>query len=327
MKKTRKKITDYLIYLLVRIIICVVQSLPIKVCDRIAKLLAWLAVDLFRIRAKLIDSNLAAVFPDLTKRERRKIAKSMWRHLCLMVFEIAHAPRKIHETNWRDFVSVRDTRETVRALLLERPKTMVSGHYGNFEIGGMVTGLLGIPGYTVARTLDNPYLDRFVKQFREAQGQYILDTNGSSTTIQEKLEENQCLTLLGDQHTELGAVWVEFLGREAACHKSLAVFTLSCDAPMVVVYSKRVKKYPNSRESEPMKFEIGCTGIIDPRQLPDDINGVRDLTKWYNQRLEEIILHDPEHYWWVHNRWKPKPQRRKRNQAAPVPNEPSSKAA
>ena len=312
MKATRKKIVDLGVYLLVRIIICVIQALPIKVCDQIAKTLAWLAVDVFRIRAKLIDKNLSSVFPHFSEKQRRQVSKSMWRHLCLMVFEIAHAPRKIHETNWQDFITVKNRREIVRNLLLERPKSLVSGHYVNFEMGGYITGMLGFPGYTVARTLDNPHLDRFFKKFREAHGQYILSTAGSSTAIQEQLENNQCLTLLGDQHTEMGAVWVEFLGREAACHKSLAVFTLSYDAPMIVVYSKRTRKYPDSRETEPMQFEIGCKGVVDPRELPEEINGVRDLTKWYNRMLEEIILADPEQYWWVHNRWKPKPQRKKK---------------
>lgn len=312
MKATKKKITDLLVYFLVRLIVCIIQSLPIKVCDQFAKLLAFLAVDVLKLRSKLIEKNLSSVFPDRHPKERKKIAKSMWRHLFLMVFEIAHAPRKIHETNWRHFVKIKNRREIVKNLLLERPKSLVSGHYGNFELAGYVTGLIGFPGYTVARRLDNPYLDRFIKTFRESHGQFILDTAGSSTAIQEQLENNQCLTLLGDQHTEIGAVWVEFLGRDAACHKSLAVFTLSCDAPMVVVYSRRTKKYPDSRESEPMQFEIGCKGIVDPQELPEDINGVRDLTKWYNEKLEGVILEEPEQYWWVHNRWKPKPERKKK---------------
>ena len=33
--------------------------------------------------------------------ERQAIALGMWEHLLVMVCEIAHAPRKIHRTNWR----------------------------------------------------------------------------------------------------------------------------------------------------------------------------------------------------------------------------------
>ena len=318
MKAKKKKLLDWFVYLIVRVIICVVQALPIKVCDQIAKFLAFLAVDLIRIRAKLIEKNLSHVFPKSTVQQRKTISRRMWRHLALMVFEIAHAPRKIHETNWRRYFKIRRSREIVRNLLLERPKALVSGHYGNFELGGFVTGLLGFPGYTVARQLDNHYLHQFFKSFREKNGQFILDTAGSSNAIQEQLENNQCLTLLGDQHTELGAIWIDFLGRPAACHKSLALFTLSCDAPMVAVVTKRAKKYANSTETEPMQFEIDCSGTVDPQELPEEINGVRDLTLWYNGKLEEIILEQPDQYWWVHNRWKPRPKKTRKRKSIDV---------
>lgn len=312
MKSLKKQIIDYAVYLIVRTIICVIQALPIKVCEQIARFLAWMAVDVLGIRRKLIETNLQRVYPLIDDQTRRKITRAMWRHLALMIFEIAHAPRKIHETNWRKYFSVENRREIVSTLLLDRPKVLVSGHFGNFELGGFITGLLGFPGYTVARTLDNPFLDRYFRRFREAQGQFILNTAGSSTEIQQALEANHCLTLLGDQHTELGAIWVDFLGTEAACHKSLAVFTLSFDAPMLVVYCKRRRRFHDSKETEPMLFEVGSHGLIDPREMPAEINGVRDLTNWYNEQLSQIILAEPEQYWWVHNRWKPRPKRKQK---------------
>ena len=40
-------------------------------------------------------------------------------------------------------------------------------------------GLFGFPTYTVARRLDNPYLDRFVNEFRGRTGQFMLPKQGS----------------------------------------------------------------------------------------------------------------------------------------------------
>jgi hypothetical protein len=31
------------------------------------------------------------------------------------------------------------------------------------------------------------------------------------------------------------------------------------------------------------------------------------LTRWYNDRLGELVARAPEQYWWVHRRWRPKP--------------------
>ena len=51
---------------------------------------------------------------------------------------------------------------------------VISAHYGNFELGGYLMGLFGFPTYTVARKLDNLYLDQFINRFRGRTGQYIL---------------------------------------------------------------------------------------------------------------------------------------------------------
>ena len=183
-----------------------------------------------------------------------------------------------------------------------RPLVAVSGHYGNFEMAGYATGLMGMPSHTIARKLDNPYLDKFVNDFRGTNGQFILPKDGSATMVQEVLESGGILTLLGDQHAGTKGCWVDFLGRPASCHKAVALFTLSGKAPMMVTYCRHTEK--------PLHFEIGCTGIADPLDMPDELRDVKRLTQWYNSRLGDAILDDPNQYWWVHRRWKAKPVRR-----------------
>ena len=45
----------------------------------------------------------------------------------------------------------------------DRPMIFLTGHYGNWELAGYVFGLFGFPTVSVARTLDNPYLDRYLR--------------------------------------------------------------------------------------------------------------------------------------------------------------------
>ena len=175
-----KRLTDWLAYLAVRITVCLIQALRLETCGRLSRLLAALACDVLKIRSSVVDENIRHVFPQLDPAGRRGLARRMWEHLLLMIAEIAHAPRKIHDTNWRDyFYFVRD-RETVQYLLGGRPVVMVSGHFGNFELGSYLTGLLGYRGYLIARPLDNPYLDRYVSRFRAAYGQIVLPKHGSA---------------------------------------------------------------------------------------------------------------------------------------------------
>jgi KDO2-lipid IV(A) lauroyltransferase len=232
----------------------------------------------------------------------------MWEHLFLMVCEVAHAPRKMHETNFRKYIQLRNQRQMVTQLLDERPTILVSGHYGNFEIAGFVTGLLGFPTFTVARKLDNPYLDRFINRFRGMHGQFMLPKEGSAPMVEAVLASGGTLSLLGDQHAGDKGCWVEFLGRLASCHKAVAVFTIAGGAPMVVGYARRLKR--------PLHFEVGMEAIADPADGGAECGGVKELTVWYNRMLERVILKAPEQYWWVHQRWRTPPAKVQKRLAA-----------
>jgi KDO2-lipid IV(A) lauroyltransferase len=267
------------------------------------------ACDVLKLRHRVVDDNIRHAFPQWTPAQRRAAARRMWEHLFLMVCEIAHAPRKVHETNWRQYFQIHRKSELVAYLLDPRPVVLVSGHYGNFEITSYMAGLLGFPTYAIARRLDNPYLDRYVNRFRRANGQFILPKDGSAGQIDRVLRSGGTIALLGDQSAGAKGCWIEFLGRPASSHKAVALFTLVSGAPLVVAYGKRV--------GAALHTEIGMQGVVDPERPGPEMAGVKSLTQWYNTMLESVILSAPEQYWWVHRRWKGQPpQRRKRRPKA-----------
>lgn len=298
---SRERLRWFLEYAAARTVICMIQVLTIEQAAALARFMAWLAADVIKFRRKVISENLLAVYPDLTPRELQDITRSMWYHLAMMVIEVILVPRKVHETNWQRYVWIRDEQRMTERLIDYRPLVVVSGHYGNFEMGGYVLGLLGMGSYSVARTLDNPYLDRFINRFREKNGQFLLPKDGSAAAVQHQISQGKILSLLGDQHAGTKGCWINFLGRPASCHKAIALFTLSGNAPMMVCYCKHAAR--------PFRFEIGCTGIADPFDLPADLRDVTSLTQWYNDRMAEAIHNDRDQYWWLHKRWKEKPVR------------------
>lgn len=293
----------WLVYLLVRVFISLVQAVRIETCHAVARHLAWLLYDVVKLRRSVIDENLAIALADLGAAERSQVARDMWEHLILLVCEIAHAPRKIHDTNWRRFVSVQEKKQMVEMMLSERPCVAVAAHFGNFELAGFMSGVLGFPTFTVARTLDNPYLDQYLNRFRELKGQFILPKMGSAPQADAVLNTGGTLVLLGDQNAGKRGVWIDFMGRPASCHKALALFTLLNRAPMMIVYFRRTDR--------PMQFEFGLSGIADPLALGEEQGDVRGLTQWYNRLLEQEIRRSPHQYWWVHRRWKEMPPRRR----------------
>ncbi len=300
-----KPLLDWLVYLVVRIVICVVQAMRIETAQSGARFLAWLFCDVFGIRGRVVDDNLAHGFPDLAPHDRRRLARRMWQHLFLLVVEVAHMPRKVHHTNWREHLRLGGKDMLVRMLLSDRPLIIVTGHFGNFEVAGVALGLLGFPTFTVARTLDNPHLDRFVNRFRGLSGQFIVPKKGGYDQIVEVMGRAGTMTFLADQYAGDKGCWVEFFGRPASAHKAIALLALSHDAPMAVGYCRRLDR--------PLQFEMSVEAVADPRDAGDEVGSVKQLTQWYTSRLEEIIRRHPDQYWWLHRRWKD--TRRKRRAA------------
>ncbi len=309
MAKPRNRWIDGGVYFVVRLVVCAVQAAPLEACLPLSRALAFLAYDVLRIRRKVIDDNLSQTFPDWSSDKRRQVAKAMWEHLLVMAWEIAHAPRKLHAFSFGRHLHFTDRRLLVDYLLQDRPVILVSGHFGNFELAGFFAGMLGFRIYSIARKLDNPHLDRWIADFREFQGQYLLDKNGCAAEVADLLARGETLGVLGDQHAGHRGLWVDFLGRPASSHKAVALFTLSSGAPELVVYLKRTGK--------PLHFELGISGVADPEVGGEHLENARALTEWYNARLGDVIRRCPEQYWWVHRRWKGEPrQARRRKQAA-----------
>jgi KDO2-lipid IV(A) lauroyltransferase len=299
-------------YFILRVALSLIQAVSIETCALVSGWVAWLAGDVLRIRGRVVADNLRIAFQDKSDAERRQIARRMWRHLLLMVCEVAHVHRKIHETNWRKFVEVKNKREWIRAVGRPGSKVCVTGHFGNWEALGHVSSFWGFRTYTVARTLDNPYLDRLVAHFRESMGQRILPKSDSAGQADEVLQTGGLLALLGDQHAGRKGCVVDFLGRPASCHKALALFALLNRAPLLVVTCTRTDR--------PLHFSMGMDAMLDPALDPPEFQSVEDLTQWYNDILTERIRQAPHQYWWLHDRWKetPKRHRRKRKPAEAV---------
>ena len=304
----RRRILDYLVYVIVRILICIVQAIRIETGSRMARGLAWLFCDVIRIRRGVVDDNLAHAFPAMSPAERRHLARQMWEHLFLLVLEVAHTPRKIHETNWRDFVDLVNKVDFVRCLMDDRPLLIVTAHLGNFEVGGYILGILGFPTYTVARTLDNPYLDRFVNDFRGRTGQHIIPKNGGFDQIVDILGQGGVMTLLADQYAGAKGCWVEFFGRPASAHKAIALLALDNNARVSVTAVRRLHR--------PMHFQMINHATIDPHDVGNSLGTIRDLTQWYTSKLEDLIRIEPGQYWWLHRRWKDTRVKKNKTKAA-----------
>jgi KDO2-lipid IV(A) lauroyltransferase len=315
MARPRNRGLDYLTYLAVRGLVGFAQMLSVEQSYALAR---FLAKALYRVDVRHREvglENLEHAFGgryDAAARDR--IVRGVYEHFCMMLMEILHIPRKLHPATWRDRITLVGHERVLDRLMAGGPVILLSGHFGNWEMAGYLFGVFGFPPNSVARTLDNPYLDRFLRKFRERTGQAMIPKSGGYDRMLEVLRGGGVLSFLADQDAGQRGLYVDFFGRPASTHKAIALLAIEHRAPVVVGYARRI--------GPGFCYEVGCEAMITPEEWTGTSADVRLLTQRYTTALEAVIRRAPEQYLWLHRRWKhqPKPSKSRRHDA-PEPRE------
>jgi KDO2-lipid IV(A) lauroyltransferase len=310
-RKRRKPVVDFAVYLAVRLVVCFVQALSPRVAFKFAELLGWLVYRVDKRHRAVAAENICFAFPELAHDPARvdRLVRATYRHFLLVAVEMMLIPRKMHVTSWRRYADMYRGTGMIGSMFAPRACLMVTAHFGNWEISGRLTGLFGVKSFAIARVLDNPYLERFLKRFRQGAGQTIIAKKDDFDRLTEVLGKNAKVGTLADQDAGSRGVFVNFFGRLASTHKAVALMAMEFDAPLVVVGVPRV--------GEPMFYAVECEDVIDPREYASRPDAVKAITERYTAALERLIRRHPEQYFWLHRRWKSQPiQREKKAKAA-----------
>jgi KDO2-lipid IV(A) lauroyltransferase len=308
MAHARSVVADYAVYLAVRALICVVQAIPPALGRALAIKLAALGYRLDRRHREVARDNLRHAFPGRWgEAELDRMVQATFRHFCIMLLEIVLLPRKLHAGNLNRYLRLvePEQRDNLQRLVhTGRPVLFVSAHLGNWEIGSYCFGLVGYASYAIARPLDNPFLDRFLRRFRQNTGQQLLEKTGSLEQINEILRKGGRLALLADQDAGPRGLFVNFLGRPASTHKAVALLALHHQAPLVVLGTRKF--------GEPMRYEIIVQDVILPERYQNLPDAVRAISERFSAALERMIEAAPDQYFWLHRRWKSQPAKPRR---------------
>jgi KDO2-lipid IV(A) lauroyltransferase len=302
MSRPRSQIADYAVYVAVRFFVCVLQMLSLPAACRVADALAWLLYRIDRRHRQVAQDNLCHAFPDqFSAVQRTELVRQVYAHFCRLLIEIIHMPRRLHTHNWKRYVNLAEVKILVDRLLSNRPLMFVTGHFGNWEMGGYVLGLLGMKTHAVARPLDNPYLDDFLRQFRERTGQKLLAKKGDFDQMQAILAKGGVIGTLGDQDAGQRGLFVDFFNRPASTHKAIALLALEFNVPLLVVH--------NRRTGGPLEYEVRLEDVVLPEEYAAAPDAVRAITQRFTLALERGIRLAPEQYFWLHRRWKHQPKK------------------
>lgn len=305
--KPRKPIVDWLVYLAVRLLVGLVQALPVRLAFGLVEPLAAFVHFVDRRHRAVAAENLRFAFPEKSRGEIDRLVRGCYRHFCLLLVEIILLPRKFRIGNWRNHGDLIGGEPFTLALLSERPCLIVTAHLGNWELAGFALGALGHRTFAIARVLDNPRLERFLLRFRQATGQTIIAKKDDFDRLDGALKAGGKVATLADQDAGPRGVFVDFFGRPASAHKAVALMALEFRAPMLVMGAVRRS---NAIDGRIGPYDLVCEDAIDPDDYRDDPDAVRAITQRYHDALARLIRRHPEQYFWLHRRWKSQPAKR-----------------
>jgi KDO2-lipid IV(A) lauroyltransferase len=264
---------------------------------------AWLGRLVFDILGILRDvtlGNLRATFEgERTEAEILDLARRSYGQLGGSLLEFASLPgmnrRELIEcVEFEGLEHIDRVREGGCGAML------VTGHFGSWELFGASFVARGYDTTFFVKRQKNPLVADLQDEIRRRAGIEIV-TEGPAVAkgVLRALRRGHLVGILPDQDARRHGVFVEFLGRPASTYKGPAYFAYRAKVPIVPAYVRRTEDGNH----------IGT--VLEPIYPRPDAEPEREifrLTQAYTDRMSEWIRRFPEHYFWVHRRWKTVPE-------------------
>jgi KDO2-lipid IV(A) lauroyltransferase len=264
----------------------------------IGERLGRLGYERLGVRRDVVERQVAAAFPELPPERVRAIALASYESLGRTAIEAALLP-SLGRQGVLDLFERVDGWDVFEGARAEgRGVIVVTGHLGNWEIGGSYVAARGVPIDGIARQMANPLFDAFLTDTRERLGMRVVWDGDAVRRTPRALREGRAVAFLVDQGAlGLASTYVPFFGRPAKTPRGPAVFALRLGVP--VVFGVAVRQ-PDGRFV--LSFER-----VPVQETGDRERDVDAIVAEYTRTLERWVRRHPGQYFWQHRRWRHQP--------------------
>lgn len=291
----------WLQYLMFRGAFGLVAVLPLPIALRVGEGVALLVHLVNRPHRRIALTNLRIAFPERSARAHLRILRRFWLNIGRMVAETAHMRELTPET-----VASRVTFEDPdrwRAIVAKhagRGVLVLTGHFGNWELLAYAHGLYGLPVHLVYRALKNPLIDEYLGRLRRSAGTVTVRKRTAGANVVRAMRQGAILVIPADQNsTRRQGVFVDFFGFPASTNRGLARLAVRSGLPVYPAFLVR--------EGRSHRHKIVIGDEVAVQRTGDRSADLQENTQRFARVLEEMIRRHPDHWVWIHRRWKTRP--------------------
>jgi len=276
-----------------------VQVLPRSVSYGLGRFFTWLAWRTMAQTRSAIVANLTPVLPaetpDAINRRARRLLLSYAHNTTDFLRALTASREELRAT----FDLGTRNQAIFDAVLRDgRGGLLVTGHCGNWEIGGLLMSrVVDLPLTIVAMAEADPDVNRLRQDIRSRMGIETLEVRQSLDTalqIRRLLAANRFVAMLIDRHLGRDRIAVRLFGRSAWFLQSPAVLAYMTGAPLVPCFIERVG---------PGRFTtLACDPVYVDRQLPRD-QAVLEATQRVADAIEAQVRANPESWYHFYRYW------------------------
>jgi Kdo2-lipid IVA lauroyltransferase/acyltransferase len=273
--------------------------LPRPLARTAAILLSW-TVYLFHQRLRNAGMrNLALAFPEKSSLERARILRAVFTSLGRQLAEVCLFP-KYSQQNVGNIVVYDGFENFESACGQAKGVLFLTAHLGAWELSAFAHSLYGHPLHVVMRSLDNPYLDRMLREYRAMHGNSMLDKDDNVRGLLGAMKAGKTAGVLMDTNmTPPQGVFVNFFGIPACTASGVARIALRTGAAVVpgfTIWDSGLRRYR-------LRFDPALNLI----RTGNDESDIVANTQMFTKVIEDYVRRYPDQWLWVHRRWKTRP--------------------
>jgi KDO2-lipid IV(A) lauroyltransferase len=211
----------------------------------IGKVVMWLAWWLMGETRRAVADNIRAIFPDNSQRALEQRAHAMFDAYARDVIDFIRALGASPAEQQALFDYQEEDRQLFSDLLATGSGLiLVTGHYGNWEVGSVfLRRIMDLPLTIMVKAEPDAEVNRLRREIRERLGVDTIEVRQSLDTalqIRRRLAGNQVIAMLMDRHLGRDRVEVQFLGRAAWFLKTPPLMAFMTGAPLVPCFIERI---------------------------------------------------------------------------------------